>query len=77
MTCQVITLLSIFERTPIPLLRVVLSTGARHFRADLRGSFLNFFLALFLENLVGISLGMILSACFKNVAREYFALGIS
>jgi hypothetical protein len=52
---------------PVEAVPQIAANAVIYFMAGLRGSFFVFFLTLFLENLAGISLGMILSAAFKGV----------
>jgi ABC-type multidrug transport system ATPase subunit len=52
---------------PVEALPQIASNAVIYYMAGMRGNFFIFFVTLFLENMTGISLGMVLSACFKNV----------
>eukprot|EP00929_Paragymnodinium_shiwhaense_P103829 TRINITY_DN6762_c0_g1_i1.p1 TRINITY_DN6762_c0_g1~~TRINITY_DN6762_c0_g1_i1.p1 ORF type:complete len:661 (+),score=197.53 TRINITY_DN6762_c0_g1_i1:113-2095(+) len=58
---------SLIVMVPIELVPQLINNAIIFFMANLSGSFVTFFGVLFLENIVGISLGMALSSGFKNV----------
>jgi ABC-type multidrug transport system ATPase subunit/ABC-type multidrug transport system permease subunit len=58
---------SLTVMVPVESLPLMLNNAILFFMVNLSGSFWVFFGILSLENIVGISLGMMLSACFKNV----------
>jgi len=52
---------------PIEVVPVLANAVVVYYMADLGGSFLIFSLIIFLENLCGVSLGMLISSSFKSV----------
>jgi ATP-binding cassette subfamily G (WHITE) protein 2 len=58
---------SLFTAIPVEAVPQVCSSIVIYHLAGLRGSFWVFCSALYLENIVGISLGMVLSATFRSV----------
>eukprot|EP00930_Biecheleria_cincta_P058012 TRINITY_DN43878_c0_g1_i1.p1 TRINITY_DN43878_c0_g1~~TRINITY_DN43878_c0_g1_i1.p1 ORF type:complete len:652 (-),score=112.13 TRINITY_DN43878_c0_g1_i1:306-2261(-) len=58
---------SLLVTIPVESVPTVLNTIIVYFMANLRGDFFVFVAIIVLENLVGISMGMILSASFRNV----------
>lgn len=58
---------SLLVTIPVEVVPTILNTMIVYFMANLRGDFFLFWAIIVLENLVGISMGMILSASVKNV----------